>query len=86
MNNNGHNYSVHKSVKVLDEQSSDIDGNYWVEGGMTAENAKSLAENLALIDRQTLGQLAMRELEVFYVVVNDDTHKAVCKYNMVEEE
>lgn len=86
MNNNGHNYSVHKSVKVLHEQTSGIDRKYWVEGGMTAENAKSLAENLALIDRQTLGQLAMRELEVLYVVVNDDTHKVVCKYNMVEGE
>lgn len=83
---NGHNYSVHKSIKVLDDQNSDIDGNYWVEGGMTVENAKSLAENLAVIDCQTLGQLSVSELEVIYFVVNDDTHKVVCKYNMFEEE
>jgi len=83
---NGHNYSVHKSIKVLDDQNSDIDGNYWVEGGMTVEHAKSLAENLAVIDCQTLGQLSVSELEVIYFVVNDDTHKVVCKYNMFEEE
>lgn len=79
-------YSVYKSIKVLDEQDSDIDGNYWVIGGMTRNNAESLAENLAVIDCQTLGQIAMCELEVFYTVVDEDTHEVVKKFNMFEEE
>lgn len=77
------NYAV---WKVVVANESEVDGNYWVGGGFSKEQAEIIAENLATIDKQTLCQIAMCDVSIKYNIVNDDTHKVVKTVDVFEEE
>ena len=78
------NYEVVKQIKT--DGGSDIDGQYFIGGELSKEQALFIAENLATVDMQTLTELVMCDVSIAYKVINADTHKVVQTFKVMGDQ
>lgn len=65
-------YSIYKVVKTQD--GSDIDGKYFIGGGLDYYKAVELAENLSVIEIQ-MTELMLCDVRIKFIVVKEQTNK-----------
>lgn len=68
-------YSVYKVIKV--DGGSDIDGKYFIGGGLDYDVAVGLAENLSVIDIQMAPEVFMCDMKIKFIVIKEYTNTTV---------
>lgn len=68
-------YSIYKVMEV--EGGSDIDGKYFIGGGLDLDKALEIAENLSVIEIQMLPELFICDVKIKFIVVREYTNKTV---------
>ena len=68
-------YSIYKVMEV--EGGSDIDGKYFIGGGLDLDKALEIAENLSVIEIQMLPELFICDVKIKFIVVREFTNKTV---------
>lgn len=77
------NYEVVKYIKTTD--GSDVDGQFFIGGELSKEHALTIAENLSVVDMQTLNEIVMCAVDITYKVINADTHRVVKEFKVMED-